>query len=593
MSFLRKKLLQHVLDKIDSRDQVDAANLRDAKRKMQQTAPVKKVSDRALSYVHRHRGQWHAGEYDFDEIQIAQDTDSYMFRAIQKKVNRVVTAGFEFVGEEEEPVDYVQNRLRQIAHATQRPLELLIYDTFADLFRYSNCMWVKVRDNKKSAGQVRRSITGKELEPVAGYFILPFETLQFKNKRNGEIKKVMQKLPGGDTKEFAPTDIIHFYTNRKPGFGVGTPELLPALDDIALLRRIEENVEDLIETNLFPLFHYKVGSDQYPERYTPDGTKETDIVKQTISYMPAGAIYVSDHRHEIEAIGSEGRALRLDFYINYFKNRALSALGVSPVDMGEGAGANRSTASTMSKALMVDVEAMTVIFKHFFEFYIIEELLLEGGFDPLEQSNRVRIKFGVIDKEERRADENQQIQLFDNNLQTIDEVRQALGSRPWTPEHTERSHYKMYQEPLALLTGLGPGTAAGEVLAQHESSNIEPAAIAKEKTFAEKQVKAQAKTQQNGSQTKSNGTSANKAKPANQHGTRSSTKTNRDLCVLDIETPTGDVCIITCDSEVSPATIDEWRELVYQRYNELKDLGVDFVTLANSLSWRLLGIEND
>ena len=67
--------------------------------------------------------------------------------------------------------------------------------------------------------------------------------------------------------------MIHIYMHKKPGFAMGTPEAAPVLDDIALLRRIEENVEELIESNLFPLFHYSVGSDEFPERYGPDGRR--------------------------------------------------------------------------------------------------------------------------------------------------------------------------------------------------------------------------------------------------------------------------------------------------------------------------------
>ena len=53
-------------------------------------------------------------------------------------------------------------------------------------------MWVKARGTSSSTGKKRVLATGKELEPIAGYFILPFETLYFKTKVNGEIKKILQ-----------------------------------------------------------------------------------------------------------------------------------------------------------------------------------------------------------------------------------------------------------------------------------------------------------------------------------------------------------------------------------------------------------------
>ena len=46
---------------------------------------VKRVNGRAMSYADRHRGNWFKPEYDLTEIQIAQDTDSFLYKAIQKK----------------------------------------------------------------------------------------------------------------------------------------------------------------------------------------------------------------------------------------------------------------------------------------------------------------------------------------------------------------------------------------------------------------------------------------------------------------------------------------------------------------------------
>jgi hypothetical protein len=562
---------------------------RDATRTMSPPLPIR-VEPKSISYTARHRGTWFKPEYDFEEIQIAQDTDAYIFRSIQKKVNKVVVAGFEFVGNNPETVDYIKRRTAEISYSTNIPFEHTMWATFHDLFRFGNCMWAKVRNEEASGGDPVQINEDTIIAPVAGYFVLPMETLEFKTKVNGELKKVLQRNDSRE-REWSPRDIVHFYVNRKPGFLVGTPEILPALDDIALLRRIEENVEDLIETNLFPVFHYKVGTDTHPERYGPDGTKETDVVRRTIQYMPAGGIYVSDHRHVIEAIGSEGRALRIDNYLAYFKSRALAGLGTSSLDMGEGDTSNKSTASTMSKGMLMDVEAMTKIVKSFMEFYVISELLIEGGYDPLDPEESVSVKFGTIDKDERRADENQQIQLFHGNLRTVDEVRRSLGDSPWTEEHTEKTHYKMYEEPLALLRGMQPGSAASETLAQHPSSSVSPEAVSKEKKFAEqtsnkqlqpKKVQGRPTTKSKSGSARS--ASANKARPANQIGTRASPKTNRDLILQDHE---GNEIIVTCDFEPDADRVAEWKAIVYDQY-KLFGGRVSLETIADTTLWRLL-----
>lgn len=545
-----------------------------------------KVDTKGISYTARHRGTWFKPEYDFAEIQIAQDTDSYIFRSIQKKSNKVMVAGMDFVGNNPESVAYIRRRWLELGYSTGTPADHLIWATFQDLFRFSNCIWAKVRNEEASSGSPVELLSGQVMRPVAGYFLLPMETLEFKTKVNGELLRVLQRTDHRE-REWSPKDIVHFHVNRKPGFLVGTPEILPALDDIALLRRIEENVEDLIETALFPVFHYKVGSDAHPERYGPDGTKETDIVRKTIQYMPAGGIYVSDHRHEINAIGSEGRALRIETYLDYFKTRALAGLGTSALDMGEGGTANKSTASTMSKGMLMDIEAMTKTVKSFLEFYVISELLIEGGYNPLEADDMVHVKFGVIDKDERRADENNQIQLFHGNLRSMDEVRRNLGDEPWTEEHTNRSFHKMFSEPTELLKGMGPGTAASTTLAQHPTSSVTPEAVNKEQKLAEAQAKAAAKKIQGrpSATSKSSGaakSSANKARPANQHGKRSSAKTNRDLILFADD----EEIVITCDFEPDADRVAEWEATVYSQYESF-DGKISLKTLAQTTLWRL------
>lgn len=571
---MRAQLIDMALDRLSTKD----AGTK--KEPLRDPVKVLRVNDKTFSYTERHRGQWHYPEYNFDEIQIAQDADGYMSRSISKKVNRVVVAGWSLVGNNDETVAYVKKRFAEMAWATNRPFDHLVIALFYDLFRFNNHVWVKARRENGNSGAPREDADGYVWKPIAGYFPVAFETLQFKSKPNGELKKVMQKMPSGKYKEFFPEDIVHFYTNRKPGFSVGTPELLPALDDIALLRRIEENVESLIEANLFPVFHYKVGSDAFPERYTPDGVKETDLVKATVEYMPAGGVYVSDHRHEVSTIGSEGEALRIDYYIQHFKSRVFASLGTSALDMGEGDSANKSTASTLSKGMLMDIEAATIQAKAFLEFFVIQELLMEGGYDPFDPENEVCVRFGVIDKDERRADENQQIQLWTNNLRTMDEVRASLGDKPFTEEMLDRTFQKMFAEPAALVKSMTTGSAAGETLAKNPASNVDPAAINKEKAFAKQVAKESAKP--NGRPaSKTNGTSANRARPANQSGKRSSPKTNKD-----IEFEDGQVISITCEPTISDVKLQDWKKHVYAKYiaSEKK---VSLDTIAEVSAWRL------
>lgn len=533
-----------------------------------------RTQNRGLSY-NRWTGHFVYPEYDFGEIQKAQDTEGYVLRAIKKKTERLYLAGYEIVSENQKALDYINRRLREIGLASNNPFSLLIMETAHDLFRYNNCMWAKTRETKIAPGA-----RGK----INGYFTQPFESLQFKTNKHGVIQKIRQELPSGETKEWLGRDVIHFYTNKKPGFLVGTPELFPAIDDVVILRRIEENVLDLIETHLFPIYHYQIGTDNMPERYGPDGRKETDIVKQKVEYMTPGSVYISDHRHKIDSIGAESKALRIEAYLEYFKKRLFSTLGVSAVDMGEGTGATQSTANTLSKNLIMDIEAVQAVLKEFIDFFVINELLEEGGFNILDPANKVEIKFGVVDKEARMAAENQVVQLWLNNLLTHAEARIKIGEQPFTDEQLKDLYQKKMAEPLALSKAMAPGSAAGHVLAANPLSNVDPSAIKKEEQFAHKQQQT-AKADTRGGHNKKNGAanqSKNRSKPSNQHGSRSAPKLNRDFLIYNQTTYNFDYPETIDDTELA-----NWKALVVKRYELLEKHGISFDTVVENLLPRL------
>ena len=443
------------------------------------------VKGNTLSYSDRHRGQWFRPEYDFGDIQRAQDVDSLLGRSVELKATKFLLAGWEFVSENPVTAEYIKRRVQQLEVASDNPFQSIMYQTAMDLIRYNNGVWVYKRDENNSGGKSYK-IGDVEYKPIAAIFIPAFETLEFKTKPNGALVQVRQVVPGASTTPvFNAKDIVHFWMNKRPGFTVGTPVLFSVLEDISLLRSIEQNVEELIQSNLFPLFHYKVGSDKYPARTNPKtGYTEMDKVAQTLEYMPGSGVYISDWRTTIEAIGSEGRALRLDFYLEYFKKRVMAGLGISPVDFGEGGSSNRSTAQTMSKALTESIASLQQVIKGFIDFYFIRPLLLEGNFsfDPFASENLVEIKFGKIDTTEQVLLENAAGQLWLNNAITHDEFRKRVGERPLKAEQEARLNARLFPTPLPA-TAQVPG-APGSTLAENQHG-IKPKAPTKVKDFTQ------------------------------------------------------------------------------------------------------------
>jgi hypothetical protein len=421
---------------------------------------------------HKGRGYFRNAEYNLAEVGRIEDTDSYVRQAHNKKVSLLLKEGWTLVGKNPRTIKYIQARFAQISQAGGTPTEQLIRKIASGLVRKSNTFVTKVRKLEASGGRMR-SQPGKKipLEPVAAYFITPSETMEYEMSGN-KITKWKQSMPNGDEKFYPPRDVVHFYYEQKEGFVFGTPIITPVVDDIRALRKIEENIELLIYQHLFPLFQYKVGTPEMPAGMTEDGRREIDVVRQEIMYMPTEGGIVTPERHEITAVGAEGRAIRAEGYLEHFKKRVFSGLGVSAVDMGEGETANRATADNMSRNLIDSVKDFQQVLESFFNENIINELLLESTFgdNVLDEDNLVKLKFKEIDVDSQIKKENHAADLFAKDIIDHDESRRRIGLEPWiipnpdevesetdTPEsfpQWHKSRWKMYQLPTLLIQSM-------------------------------------------------------------------------------------------------------------------------------------------
>ena len=459
--------------------------------------------------------RWESPEWDLAECGRILDTESYVRRAFRNKKNLFLKEGYDFVGAKPERVRYIKRRMKQMEAATGTPFGTLISQTAWALIRTSNAFWVKVRDEKASGGRVRKNANGKALKPVAGYFIMAPETVRFKRDGYGRLVKYMQDVYGKTPLEFAPEDVIHFYFDKREGFSVGTPVLASVKDDIRALRRIEENVELLVYQHLFPLFHYKVGTEKDPAKIYPDGTDEVREVQMKIAMMPSDGCWVTPERHSIEAINASGSAVAVDKVIEHFKQRIFSGLGNSSVDMGEGNTSNKGTAVTMSRNLIDDTKADQKEFACQFEANIIEELMLESTFSNgtiFDDENEVYLRFNEIDLEARQAKENHLVDIFLKNAITHDELRTGMGYEPFAGDGwpTANSKSKMFvkSEGDFARTNYGLFDRDKTILQSIDEPGTDAAKAA--------------------SKSSGGGSVGNKNKPANQHGTRPAAKVNKD-----------------------------------------------------------------
>jgi hypothetical protein len=247
-------------------------------------------------------------------------------------------------------------------------------------------------------------------------------------------------------------DMVHMYYDRKEGFAWGTPYIIPVLDDIRTLRRMEENVEMLTLAHLFPLFQYIVGTEDHPAEVYEDGTTEVDLIKAEIENMPTEGSIVTPERHKIETLGAQGKALDAKKYLEHFEARVLAGLGISEIALGRGGTANRNTAAVIDKGLQDRCKDFQDVIEGFVTEYLFKELLLEGGFKIDEtEENMVKLVFNEIDLETQIKAENHAVFKYEHDVITESETRELLGKDPITEEQRTDMYFEHVTKPKAII----------------------------------------------------------------------------------------------------------------------------------------------
>ena len=390
--------------------------------------------------------EFEAPEFDLSQIASAYDTEGYVRQAVDKYIEMMFKSGWDLVGKNPASIEYIKKRFALMAEMTQIPTDQLFIEIAEDLVKYSNAVIAKRRDKE---GFLSGNTLGTKVEglngqpPISGYFPLNVTTMSVLRDKNGVIRSWQQEVDGGDKPiKFKPEDIIHIYYKREKGKAFGTPFLLPVLDDIRALRQAEETVLRLIYRNLNPLLHIVVGTDNIPAQES-----EVEVVRTEFENMDLEAGFVTNERVRIEAIASD-KIIDAHSYLKYFEQRVFTGLGVSELMMGRGNTANCSTGDNLSGEFLDRVKAFQRVMAIFVDEFIIKELLMEGGFDPvLNPDDDVDFVFKEIDIDTKIKKENHIVFLYEHNIITEDEARQMLGLDPITDR--SKMHMNLVSIPKA------------------------------------------------------------------------------------------------------------------------------------------------
>ena len=363
--------------------------------------------------------------FDLEDLYTAYNTDAYIRQGVDKYVDQIFKEGYSFYGTDSNMVDYINLRLAFIAEATQTPTNELLMEIAEDVVKYGNCMLVKARTNDVNAlpqGVNLQGLYGKD--PIGGYFCANATITKCKRDDYGKITEWQQKTEKGE-QTFPPEDVVHFYYKREKGNAYGTSFLVPVMADIKALRRAEENILKMMYRNVYPFYHIAIGTDEIT------GTdKEVEQMQEQYDAFDIEAAMITTERVVVKPIASD-KVIDAEPYLKYFESRVFSGLGIPEIMFGRGNTANRSTGDNMTSEMADRIRAIQRVVEMFFNEYIIKELLMEGGYDPvLNPDQMVEFRFNDNDVDVEIKKQVHAIYKYEHNAITEDEMRDELGMDP-------------------------------------------------------------------------------------------------------------------------------------------------------------------
>ena len=139
---------------------------------------------------------------------------------------------------------------------------------------------------------------------------------------------------------------------------------------------------------------------------------------------------VTTERVTITPIASD-KVIDAEPYLRYMEDRVFSGMGIPAIMWGRGDTANRSTGDNMTSEMADRIRAITKIIEMFFNSFIVKELLMEGGYDPVLNPDQIaELKFHDNDVDVKIKKEVHAIYKYEHNAITEDEMRSALGMDP-------------------------------------------------------------------------------------------------------------------------------------------------------------------
>lgn len=314
-------------------------------------------------------------EYDFAETNRIIDTEALVASILRKKKALILRTDPLLRSKSERNSDYIQKRISEMEYVSGVLFLDLLESIVESLVNYNNVFILKHRSEFSSTGLFRQGKT-----PVSSLFVLSPTRISPIENENGDLigYSYRNKRRNQEPLLIKKEDVYHIFTDKKIDVSVGTPPLEAVKDDIQSLRQLEESIENLVYKHSSPLIHVKVGDKEVPAGRLPDGTLEIDYYNNLVQNMDNEGGLTTSHRVDVSLIGAESHALRAEGTLAYFKQRVVSGLKASLLDLGEADSISTAGANAVSKILKQDVEAYQKLLERFFTNKLFNDLLLES-----------------------------------------------------------------------------------------------------------------------------------------------------------------------------------------------------------------------
>jgi hypothetical protein len=302
--------------------------------------------------------------------------------------------------------------------------------------------------------------------PIVGYYVIPTETVEILRDKHNRPRWYRQRIDdisafnsgqSTNSPQWNAKDVIHLYRDKKPGRAWGTPFLTAAIDDVIALRQIEEDVQNLVHRELFPLYKYKIGTEEYPAE-----PEEIERAASELEGLRTEGGLILPERHEVEVIGAENNALDATPYLTHMKERVATGLGLYPHHLGMlsvNSGGNRAMTDRLDIALYDRIKEYQRYLAEAVRLYVFNELLIEGGFDPMvnpqssNMSDRCMMHFKEIDIDTQIKKDAATSSLVTSGVITIPEGRIRLGVDPNMDESESLQAMQVRLQPDTIVPG--------------------------------------------------------------------------------------------------------------------------------------------